>query len=67
MMGGVAPAVAPYVTGHQVDAARELHQVVTWAGVPVTLGGAYMVRNKFQAKRQEVLRRHPMAFLYEYS
>lgn len=60
-MGGVAPAVAPYVTGHQVDAARELHQVVTWAGVPV------MARNKFQAKRQEVLRRHPMAFLYEYS
>jgi hypothetical protein len=66
---GVASALAAsYLTGHHVvELGKELNQLLTWTGVPVTLGGAYLATSKFQAKRREILKKHPMAYLYEYS
>ena len=39
--------------------------VVTASGVPVTLGGIFSSRSKFLKSRAEILRKHPMAYLYE--
>ena len=67
-IGVVGALAASYFTGHHVvELGKELNQLVTWGGVPVTLGGAYVVGSKFQAKRHEILKKHPMAYLYEYS
>lgn len=40
-------------------------EVVTAAGLPVTIGGLLGVRNKYLAARRSVLQEHPMAYLYE--
>ena len=45
--------------------AAALHGVLTAAGVPVSLGGVIAARSKYLKARSEVLRKHPMAFLYE--
>jgi hypothetical protein len=38
---------------------------LTFTGAPATVGGALSVANKYAAKRKEILRKHPMAYLYE--
>ena len=48
------PAVGPVLRG-----------MVTAAGAPVTIGGAVSVGNKFFKARAEILRKHPLALLYE--
>jgi hypothetical protein len=45
--------------------AAALQGVLTAAGVPVTLGGVIGVRSKWLKARADVLRKHPMAFIYE--
>jgi hypothetical protein len=41
-------------------------EAMSAVGAPLpTIGGAFNVRNKFGSKRREVLRKHPMAYLYE--
>lgn len=39
--------------------------VLNWDGVIVTVGGILGARNKFLKARADLLRRHPMAYLYE--
>src|SRR5213594_3956669 len=48
------PAVGPVLKG-----------VVTAAGAPVTIGGAVSAGNRFFKARAEILRKHPLALLYE--
>jgi hypothetical protein len=38
---------------------------LTLTGAPATVGGVLSVANKYAAKRKEILRNHPMAYLYE--
>jgi hypothetical protein len=64
VVGAVALAV---LTGHSPEMGNELSKLVTWGGAPVTIGGTFLVGSKLQAKRQEILRKHPMAYIYEYS
>jgi hypothetical protein len=67
-IGVVGAAAASYFTGHHVvELGKELNQLLTWTGASVTFGGAYLAGSKFQAKRQEILKKHPMAYLYEYN
>jgi hypothetical protein len=42
-----------------------LRGVVTAAGAPVTINGAVSAGNKFFKARAEILRKHPLALLYE--
>jgi hypothetical protein len=42
-----------------------IEQVVTATGAPVAIGGLFGVRNKYLKDRQAVLKKHPMAYLYE--
>jgi hypothetical protein len=39
--------------------------VFTAMGVTVTIGGFLAVRNKYLASRRSILRKHPMAYLFE--
>jgi hypothetical protein len=48
------PSIAPIVKG-----------VVKASGAPITIGGAISTRNKYSKARAEILRKHPMALLYE--
>jgi len=48
------PSIAPIVKG-----------VVKASGAPITIGGAISTRNKYNKARAEILRKHPMALLYE--
>jgi hypothetical protein len=63
-IGVVGAVAASYLTGHHVDLGKEINQLLTWTGAPVTIGGAYLTGSKFAAKRREILK---MAYLYEYS
>jgi hypothetical protein len=65
-IGVVGALAAGYFTGH-VELGKELSHLVTLGGVPVTLGGAFLVGSKLQAKRHDILKDHPMGYLYEYS
>jgi hypothetical protein len=40
-------------------------EAFTMAGAPATVGGLLGVGSKFGAKRRDVLRKHPMAYLYQ--
>jgi len=40
-------------------------EALTMAGTPATIGGLLGVASKFGSKRRDVLRKHPMAYLYE--
>jgi hypothetical protein len=42
-----------------------LEGVITAAGVPAAIGGLLGVRNKYLKERQSVMKKHPMAYLYE--
>jgi hypothetical protein len=42
-----------------------LEGVVSQAGIPAAIGGLLRTRNKYLEKRQSVLEKHPMAYLYE--
>jgi hypothetical protein len=64
VVGAVALAV---LTGHSPEMGKELGTLVTWGGAPVTIGGTFLVGSKLQVKRQEILRKHPMAYIYEYN
>lgn len=46
---------------------HNLQGVFTATGMPVTLGGVASARNKYLKARADILRRHPMAFVYELS
>jgi hypothetical protein len=39
--------------------------IITAAGAPVAIGGLLGVRNKYLKERQSVMKKHPMAYLYE--
>lgn len=39
--------------------------VVTAAGAPATIGGVFASRGKFLKSRAELMRKHPLAYLYE--
>jgi hypothetical protein len=43
----------------------EIEGVITAAGGPAAIGGLLGVRNKYLQAREDVLKRHPMAYLYE--
>jgi hypothetical protein len=55
---GSATAASPYFSFH-------LSGVVAAGGGPVTVGGLLALKTKFVKSRREVLRNHPMAYLYE--
>ncbi|WP_296614601.1 hypothetical protein [Sphingomonas sp.] len=38
---------------------------LTLTGAPATIGGMLSTSNKYAAKRREILRKHPMAYMYE--
>lgn len=42
-------------------------EALTWAGAPAMIGGVLGVASKFGSRRRDVLRKHPMAYLYEIS
>jgi hypothetical protein len=42
-----------------------LEGVVTAAGAPVAIGGLLAARNKYLKERSAILKKHPMAYLYE--
>jgi hypothetical protein len=42
-----------------------LNGLLTWTGAPVSVGGVLGARNKFLKARAQILRNHPMAYLYE--
>lgn len=54
LAANVFPTVGPILRG-----------VVTAAGAPVTIAGAVSAGNKFFKSRAEILRKHPLALLYE--
>jgi hypothetical protein len=43
----------------------QLEGVITAAGAPVAIGGLMGVHNKYLRERQAVMKKHPMAYLYE--
>jgi hypothetical protein len=47
--------------------AQQFHipTVFTLASAPVTVGGLISAREKFVRSRSDILRKHPMAFIYE--
>jgi hypothetical protein len=55
---GTAAAAAPFFN-------FPLPGVVSVSGGPVTVGGLLALKTKFAKSRREVLRNHPMAYLYE--
>jgi hypothetical protein len=57
MRGGVA--LAMFAQQFNVPAAY------TWTAAPLTVGGIVSARDKFLQSRSDVLRKHPMAFIFE--
>ncbi len=53
------------LAGFVYPPANAIAGVMTAAGAPVTLGGILSARSKLLKARSDVLRKHPMAFLYE--
>jgi hypothetical protein len=47
------------------DVPVNLEGVVTAAGAPVAVGGLLAARNKYLKERSTILKKHPMAYLYE--
>lgn len=61
----VAFVFGAVAAGTAVAASAPMPEVFTAAGGAAAIGGIVSVANKFGAKRREVLRKHPMAYLYE--
>jgi hypothetical protein len=57
---GVGTA-ASWLAGMQLP----LEGVITLGGAPVAIGGLLAVRNKYLKEREAILKKHPMAYLYE--
>ncbi|HTC03038.1 MAG TPA: hypothetical protein VK749_06525 [Xanthobacteraceae bacterium] len=57
---GVGTA-ASWLAGLQLP----LEGVITLGGAPVAIGGLLAMRNKYLKERQAVMKKHPMAYLYQ--
>jgi len=57
---GVGTA-ASWLAGVQLP----LEGVITLGGAPVAIGGLLATRNKYLKEREAILKKHPMAYLYE--
>jgi hypothetical protein len=55
-----ATVVSGALAGH-----LSIPEAMSAGGAPATIGGILNVMSKFGSKRREVLRKHPMAYLYE--
>lgn len=53
------------LVGAALAAKFSVPEAVAVVGGPAAIGGVIGVANKFGSKRREVLRKHPMAYLYE--
>ena len=60
VLAGSAVAATALVGAHVA-----VPEALTMAGAPATIGGILGVASTFGAKRREVLRKHPMAYLYQ--
>ena len=61
VLAGVGNALAAFYPG----IAPVIKGVVKASGAPITIGGAISTRNKYNKARVDILRKHPMALLYE--
>ncbi len=58
-------AVAAPVVSSMFPVAAPLTGVLTAAGVPATIGGVISANSKWSKARADILKKHPMAYLYE--